>query len=267
MSEYNIQMNKYNALNAQYDQLYPVTKIKDVDGLDTALQNKANTSSVYTKTETDTLLSRKAPAGYGYGDTLQLIGHDNITEDDFLAALESVYSNIPDNTVKQVRIIDHPKLDGGVHFDQLWRSSAPYGALIVYSYFGFEPAPIIRIKYNGVWYPWEYVNPPMELNKEYRTTERYLGKPVYTMMLPSVALGSAGSTAYIEGLANIKDIIDYRIQFQNASSGQTFAVNNWSKVKVEMHYDAGYAYASIDCIEDCSGKIAIGTFKYTKTTD
>ena len=44
MSEYNIQMNKYNALNAQYDQLYPVTKIEDVDGLDTALQKKADTT-------------------------------------------------------------------------------------------------------------------------------------------------------------------------------------------------------------------------------
>lgn len=42
MSEYNIQMNKYNALNTEYDQLYPVTKIKNVDGLDTALQSKPN---------------------------------------------------------------------------------------------------------------------------------------------------------------------------------------------------------------------------------
>lgn len=42
MSEYNIEMNKYNALNANYDQLYPATKIKNVDGLDTALQNKAD---------------------------------------------------------------------------------------------------------------------------------------------------------------------------------------------------------------------------------
>lgn len=44
MSEYNIQMNKYNALNAEYDQLYPATKIENVDGLDTALQKKANTT-------------------------------------------------------------------------------------------------------------------------------------------------------------------------------------------------------------------------------
>ena len=48
MSEYNIQMNKYNALNVEYDQLYPATKIENVDGLNTALQNKA-------------------PAGYGLG--------------------------------------------------------------------------------------------------------------------------------------------------------------------------------------------------------
>ena len=44
MSEYNIQMNKYNALNAEYDQLYPATKIKNVNGLDTALQKKADKS-------------------------------------------------------------------------------------------------------------------------------------------------------------------------------------------------------------------------------
>ena len=52
MSEYNIQMNKYNALNAEYDQLYPATKIKNVDGLDTALQNKADKSVAFTVTLT-----------------------------------------------------------------------------------------------------------------------------------------------------------------------------------------------------------------------
>lgn len=32
---------------------------------------------------------------------------------------------------------------------------------------------------DGAWGEWEYVNPPMILGTEYRTTERYLGKPVY----------------------------------------------------------------------------------------
>lgn len=32
---------------------------------------------------------------------------------------------------------------------------------------------------NGAWQPWEYINPPMIPGVEYRTTERYNGKPVY----------------------------------------------------------------------------------------
>lgn len=31
--------------------------------------------------------------------------------------------------------------------------------------------------------PWEWINPPMELGTEYRTTERYLGKPVYCKLI------------------------------------------------------------------------------------
>ena len=45
-------MNKYNALNAEYDQLYPATKIKNVNGLDTALQKKADKSVDFTVTLT-----------------------------------------------------------------------------------------------------------------------------------------------------------------------------------------------------------------------
>ena len=67
MSEYNIQMNKYNALNAEYDQLYPVTKIEDVDGLGTALQNKADKSVAFTVTLT------KA----GWADNAQTISNAN----------------------------------------------------------------------------------------------------------------------------------------------------------------------------------------------
>lgn len=40
-----------------------------------------------------------------------------------------------------------------------------------------------RMCLGGEWQPWEWKNPPMNLNSEYRTTERFLGKPVYTMAL------------------------------------------------------------------------------------
>lgn len=33
----------------------------------------------------------------------------------------------------------------------------------------------------GGWHPWEWINPPMQLGVEYRTTERYSNKPVFVM--------------------------------------------------------------------------------------
>lgn len=212
----------------------------------------AGNVNAYSKTEADTLLAGKAPAGYGLGTTGASINSGKDLNDIWQCGFYSWGSGV---------------------------SNAPfgYGLMVVLSPGAYADGRVqiaydrvnktIAIRWlNTTWSTWEYQNPPMVVGKEYRTTERYQGNPVYTMMCPSVALGSAGSTAYIEGLANIKDIIDYCIQFQY-SNGQTFAVNNWSKVKVATHYDSGYAYASIDCIEDCSNNKAIGTFKYTKTTD
>ena len=66
MSEYNIQMNKYNALNAEYDQLYPATKIENVDGLNTALQKKADKSVDFTVTLTEA----------GWSDNSQTISNE-----------------------------------------------------------------------------------------------------------------------------------------------------------------------------------------------
>lgn len=41
----------------------------------------------------------------------------------------------------------------------------------------------IRSRSAGVFGPWEWLNPPMTVGVEYRTTERYNGKPVYTKLV------------------------------------------------------------------------------------
>ena len=38
------------------------------------------------------------------------------------------------------------------------------------------------------WQPWEWINPPMQLGVEYRTTERHNGKPVYTKLVDCGAM-------------------------------------------------------------------------------
>ncbi len=60
MSEYNIQMNKYNALNAEYDQLYPKPmKHANTHAKDGSDPITPASIGAYTKGETDTLLANK----------------------------------------------------------------------------------------------------------------------------------------------------------------------------------------------------------------
>jgi hypothetical protein len=42
---------------------------------------------------------------------------------------------------------------------------------------------IVRRIHTSSWGEWEWINPPMNLNVPYRTTERWNGKPVYTKLL------------------------------------------------------------------------------------
>ena len=61
----------------------------------------------------------------------------------------------------------------------------------------------------NVWQPWEYENPPMTAGVEYRTTERYNGKVVYTKLVDCGETGT--SNKYVDtGLnAGVYDIIGY----------------------------------------------------------
>ena len=54
-----------------------------------------------------------------------------------------------------------------------------------------------RSIYGSIVYPWEWVNPPMTLGIEYRTTERYNGKPVYAK---AVDVGVLPNSSYKEVL-------------------------------------------------------------------
>lgn len=54
----------------------------------------------------------------------------------------------------------------------------------------------------------EWLNPPMELGVEYKTTERYLGKPVYTKAVSCGALPAAQETKIVDhGIVNAYHVI------------------------------------------------------------
>ena len=92
MSEYNIQMNKYNALNAGYDQLYPQpmkhANTHAKDGNDPITPSMIGT---YNKTEIDTALQNKAPASIAaYSDIRISVGDGKSIQD----AIDSIPQNL-----------------------------------------------------------------------------------------------------------------------------------------------------------------------------
>ena len=114
------------------------------------------------------------------------------------------------------------------------------------------------------WGPWEYVNPPMDLGVEYRTTERYLGKPVYAK---AVDCGQIADGKEVEhGIDNML----YCIFAQGLRGGMPMPVifnhnlsDPWScyishVTSTKVRFECGTSAAGGNCAV---------LFKYIKTTD
>lgn len=112
----------------------------------------------------------------------------------------------------------------------------------------------------------EWVNPPMNLNTEYRTTERHLGKPVYAKAIDFGALpNNTGKNAVVvsSGATHIVE----KSATARYSGGEMALPYNYVGVSIGfdvMMYSGGDIYAFVETNADQSAKTAIVTVKYTK---
>ena len=118
-----------------------------------------------------TTLANKAPGGFGLG---------------------AIWNQAPENDANQIPgtgwFVAHQNtptggwwiiqdiFDGSVHYQFAFAKRSNSGVL------GGTIVQRNKQEQND-WSPWEWVNPPMGLNTEYRTTERYLSKPVYVKVV------------------------------------------------------------------------------------
>ena len=113
----------------------------------------------------------------------------------------------------------------------------------------------------------EWINPPMMSGTEYRTVERYHGKPVYVQEFAVGALPNATSKSYNTYVGTVDRILSASVAIQETSSGRTFAYASVD-VKCYVGEDAGdWMYIVITAPSDSSGNNGFVTVKYTKTTD
>lgn len=119
--------------------------------------------------------------------------------------------------------------------------------------------------YNYGWSEWDWVNPPMTLGVQYRTTERYLGRVVYAKLvsfgaLPSATVknvgirGSSGTTAvvYVAGMLSDGCYIGagYNRDRSHATSSGIYLDNTLYNIRIYTEYD-------------CSSLTAYVLVKYT----
>lgn len=189
-----------------------------------------------------------APAGYGLG----LKGGELPVLDDCHNAMstgwyhvkEGQTANLPSSAVSGVLRAD---IYGWV-----------YGVLTLYtpSYGGMT---ILQKKRTGDgWEDWEFVNPPMQLGVEYRTTERWNGKPVYTQLF-NAGLMADGKQVDIPNLTASYMIIRRSETFNNGLPLPWFYSYENKNIKVEYNKSssANKYYAIFDSHSDIGANYTV----------
>ena len=141
-----------------------------------------------------------APAGYGYGGTVIDLGLVN--EAELETKLTELLGTMQPLEAKQFCANGFVYSDWRF-FGTLYKSSANYASCLMQSPYAYGSI-VQKVYYAGDgWMPYEWVNPRMELDGEYRTAERYNAKPVYATWVNFGALAdSAEKGIDVAKLAN-----------------------------------------------------------------
>lgn len=189
-------------------------------------------------------LSNKAPAGYGLGAAAAPVTDLN------QAVLSGWYScagssNGPSSNFYGWLLVSSRTGAGGMIRQDAWNALG-------------QPDHFVRYAVDGVWTPWEYVNPPMQLGVEYRTVEQYNSKPVYAK---AISFGQAPNATYKDvshGIENFSQLVSYTGMMGGANLIEASGVDNIqinaSNIRITTNTDVSANYVYL-------------VLRYTKTTD
>ena len=115
-----------------------------------------------------------------------------------------------------------------------------------------------RVLFRGTWTQWEWVNPPMQIGVEYRTTERWNGKPVYVRYVNFGSAPNATTKSVSHGIENFDQCAGWTGILGGANlqghSGITAVDINATSIAITTG-------------KDLSASAVYVAVKYTKSTD
>lgn len=158
-------------------------------------------------------------------------------------------------------IANAPSLPDGGYGALLVSSRSSSSTVVQICFVEIVSTIAIRRRVVGEWQPWEYLNPPMQLGVEYRTTERYLDKPVYAKLVNFGALPNATQKVVKHNIPNVSSVISV----YGSAQDQAIGVGAFGAQVTGINADN--TNVAIWTSADLSNYSAYVAMKYTKTTD
>ena len=208
-----------------------------------------------------------APEGYGLGTNAPTApaGDDGLADPDLITKTGFYYA------VKNLSPGDGNLWSTVLHINTTSTRATQFVIGVQYTPIG------ARLKTDGVWGPWEWINPFRELGVEYRTVERYLDKPVYIKLVNCGTFAAPGTvkTVTFDNTGTLSRIVDFGGEIMESGSVWAFptflygvSYDDFSIVLAEARVTGGngliYLYTKT---RDLTSKSSYVWVKYTKNTD
>ena len=160
-----------------------------------------------------------APAGYGLGSVNGTI----VLDLDDVTLVNGVY-NIDERTANKPSGITY----GHLHVLSQYANKV----YIIYNKTA-HGGVVKRQIVNGTAYDWEWFNPPMTVGVEYRTTERYLCKPVYCRVIDFGAWPTANTSVQVDFNTYGKILVS--VQATGYSEDNGYSTINYPSTTVQAY--------------------------------
>ena len=214
-----------------------------------------------------------AQSGFGFGgESIIIIQASGASEshEDYCKKLDAVLNTMANKSIRIIIALPPQLIGYGFFPCMLYKGDMNYASLQSIGGYDYHISGFVirkAKKYDadpeGTWNPFEWVNPPMQIGVEYRTTERYLGNPVYVKV---VNCGQISNGKEIEhGISNM----DTCIMAQGLMSAMALPRVLIHDLSNEWSAYISQVYATkirFECGTSVVGNNIYVILKYTKTT-
>lgn len=201
----------------------------------------------------DTTDADKAPAGYGLGTTAKQLSNcdlNDITENGWYSYVTGAgITNSPKDYASTLFVETYHTGDRGKQTVTLMDGNN---------------TTIVRAFYDGSWGEWEYINPPMTTGIEFRTTERYNGKPIYAKLVYCGYLPNNGRKMVDSGISKstAKIIKCSQSRILTSSNGCVGDCDSAAVVHVDAITDSDNFQIIMDTCADVTADYEVVELKY-----